>query len=221
LVTASDGHLALMATALAASALLLGTLAERLRRAGIPTELFLAAMLALSMAAQLALLLGLPLSSHLLFAVVAAAGAATVLSFAVLAQYFPKEVSGRANAALGVLNMGTAFGLQCLSGFIVALWPADGGRYPAEAHQAAVAAGLGLQLIALGVFFTPGRRLKPAPMATLSPGRSVSVKRRCRSLGRSTRHGHTRPSSRGAKEPPGPLPPRPRQLCAWVSLPPC
>jgi hypothetical protein len=61
--------------------------------------------------------------------------------------------------------MGTAFGLQCLSGFIVALWPADAGRYPAEAHQAAMAAGLGLQLIALGVFFTPERRVKPAPMA--------------------------------------------------------
>jgi MFS family permease len=89
---------------------------------------------------------------------VAAAGAATVLSFAALVQYFPKEVSGRANAALGVLNMGTAFGLQCLSGFIVALWPA-------EAHQAAMAAGLGLQLIALGVFFTPRRRLTPTPMA--------------------------------------------------------
>jgi hypothetical protein len=28
-----------------------------------------------------------------------------------------------------------------------------------------MAAGLGLQLIALGVFFTPKRRLKPAPMA--------------------------------------------------------
>jgi MFS family permease len=158
-------HLTLMAGALAASALLLGAVAERLRRAGIPTELFLAATLALSMTAQLALLLGLPVPSHVLFAVVAAAGAATVLGFAVLAQYFPKEVSGRANAALGVLNMGTAFGLQCLSGFIVALWPADGGRYPAEAHQAAMAAGLGLQLIALGVFFTPQRRLKPAPMA--------------------------------------------------------
>jgi hypothetical protein len=61
--------------------------------------------------------------------------------------------------------MGTAFGLQCLSGFIVALWPADGGRYPAEAHQAAMAAGLGLQLIALGVFFAPVRRLRPTPMA--------------------------------------------------------
>ena len=43
-----------------------------------------------------------------------------------LAEYFP-EVSGRANAALGVLNMGAAFGLQCLSGFIVSLRPADGG----------------------------------------------------------------------------------------------
>jgi MFS family permease len=159
------GHLTLMAAAVAASALLLGALAERLRRAGIPAELFLAGMLALSMAAQLALLLGIPVSSHLLFAIIAAAGAAIVLAFSVLAQYFPKEVSGRANAALGVLNMGTAFGLQCLSGFIVALWPADGGHYPAEAHEAAMAAGLGLQLIALGVFCAPRRRLKPAPMA--------------------------------------------------------
>jgi nitrate/nitrite transporter NarK len=107
-----------MTTALAASALLLGALAERPRRAGIPTELFLAGTLALSMTAQLALLLGLPVSSYLLFSIVAVAGATTALSFAALAQYFPKEVSGRANAALGVLNMGTAFGPHCLSGFM-------------------------------------------------------------------------------------------------------
>ena len=158
-------HLTLMAAALSASALVLGALAERLRRAGISTEMVLASTLALSMAAQLALLLRLPVSSHLLFATTAAAGATTVLSFAILARYFPKEVTGRANAALGVLNMGTAFGLQCLSGLIVALWPADGGRYPAEAHQAAMATGLGLQLIALGVFFIPTHRVKAAPMA--------------------------------------------------------
>jgi MFS family permease len=129
-----------------------------MRRAGITTELFLAATLTVSMAAQLALLLGLPVSSYVLFAVIAAAAAATVLSFAVLAQYFPKEVSGRANAALGVLNMGTAFGLQCLSGFIVALWPADGGRYPAEAHQAALALNLVLQAAAFAWFIRPQRK---------------------------------------------------------------
>ena len=151
-------HLTFMAVALAASALLLGAAAERLRRAGIPTELFLGGTLALSMAAQLALLLGLPVPSYVLFAVIAAAGAATVLSFAVLAQYFPKEVSGRANAALGVLNMGTAFGLQCLSGFIVALWPAEDGHYPAEAHQAALGLGLVLQAAAFAWFIRPERK---------------------------------------------------------------
>jgi MFS family permease len=158
-------HLTLMAAVLSASALLLGALAERLRRAGVSTELFLVGTLVLSMTAQLALLLGLPVSSYLLFAVIATAGATTVLSFALLARYFPKEAAGRANATLGVLNMGTAFGLQCLSGIIVAQWPADGGHYPAQAHQVAMAAGLVLQLVGLAVFFAPKRRAQPIPMA--------------------------------------------------------
>jgi ParB/RepB/Spo0J family partition protein len=110
-------------------------------------------------------ILGLPMPSVVLFAIIAAAGATNVLSFAILARYFPKEVAGRANAALGVLNMGAAFCLQSLSGFVIARWPADGGHYPAMAHQAAMATGLGLQLIALAVFFAPRRRLQPGPMA--------------------------------------------------------
>jgi hypothetical protein len=127
--------------------------------------MFLAGTLTLSMAAQLALLAGAPVSSHLLFAIIAAAGAAPVLSFSILARYFPKEVAGRANAALGVLNMGTAFGLQSLAGLIIAQWPADGAHYPAQAHGAALAAGLALQLISLAVFFTPKRRAQPISLA--------------------------------------------------------
>ena len=157
-------HLVLMAAVLSASALFLGALAERLRRAGVSTEVFLAGTLGLSMVSQLALLLGVPFSSHVLFAVIASAGATPVLSFAILARYFPKEVAGRANAALGVLNMGTAFGLQCLAGVIIAQWPSDGGHYPAQAHQVALAAGLGLQLVGLAIFLTPKRRLLPTPM---------------------------------------------------------
>jgi MFS family permease len=158
-------HLTMMAAVLAASALLLGAVAERLRRAGIPTEVFLAGTLCLSMAAQLGLLLGVPVSSFLLFACTAVAGATPVLSFAILARYFPKEVAGRANAALGVLNMGSAFGLQCLSGLIIAQWSAADGHYPAEAHEAAMATGLGLQLVALGLFLTPRRRAKQMSMS--------------------------------------------------------
>jgi MFS family permease len=148
-----------MAAALAAGALLLGAIADRLRRTGIPTELILAGTLGLSMAAQLALLLGLPVPSHLAWIIIAAAGAATVLSFAILAQYFPKEVSGRANAALGVLHVGAAFALQSLAGLIIAQWPQTDGHYPAEAHEAAMAVGIGLQLVSLGWFLTaPHRR---------------------------------------------------------------
>jgi hypothetical protein len=126
------------------------------------------------MAAQVALLFGLPVSTHLLFAIVAAAGATTVLSFACLARYFPKEVVGRANAALGVLNMGTAFGLQCLVGLIIAQWPVDGGHHPALAHEVALAAGLALQLVGLAVFLAPRRRPQPMPMA-LAVARAMGV----------------------------------------------
>jgi hypothetical protein len=54
--------------------------------------------------------------------------------------------------------MGAAFGLQSLAGFIIALWPASEGRYPAEAHQAALAIGLALQLAALAWFAAPRQR---------------------------------------------------------------
>jgi MFS family permease len=158
-------HLTAMAAALAAAALLLGALANRLRRSGIPTEIILAGTLGLSMAAQFALLLGLPVPSHLLWIIIAAAGAATVLSFAILAQYFPKEASGRANAALGVLHVGAAFALQSLAGLIIGQWPQTDGHYPAEAHQAAMAVGIGLQLVSLGWFLTAPRRRPQTSMA--------------------------------------------------------
>ncbi len=158
-------HLTIMAVALAGGALLLGSLADRLRRAGVRTELILMSTLALSMSAQLALLLGLPIPSHVPFAVISASGAATVLSFAILAQYFPKEACGRANAALGVLHVGAAFGLQSFAGLIIAQWPAADGHYPAEAHQASMALGLALQVASLAWFLIPKRRRPATHMA--------------------------------------------------------
>jgi hypothetical protein len=152
-----------MAFAVCASALLLGVVGKWLRRrCGVKTEWVLVGTLGLSMGAQAALLLRCPLPSYLLWSLIAAAGAATVLSFAILAEYFPKEMSGRANAALNLLHVGVAFVLQTTTGQIIAHWPHSDGTYPAEAHQAALGALFGLELAALA-WFVMVAALRPKP----------------------------------------------------------
>ena len=78
-----------------------------------------------------------PVPAYLPWAIIAAVGAATVLSFAILPEYFPKEMSARANAALNILHLGGAFLLQYVTGVIVSLWPPEAGHPPAEAYEAA------------------------------------------------------------------------------------
>jgi MFS family permease len=167
-------HLSVMAVSVCASALLLGMAADRLRRRGLKTELVLASTLGASMTAQVALVLGWPISSLVLWSVIAAAGAATVLSFAILSEYFPKHMSGRGNAALNLLHVGAAFVLQSASGFVIQQWPEAHGTYPAEAHQLAMGATVVLQLLAFAWFALPPQRL-PVPSMARAARRSLSA----------------------------------------------
>src|SRR5262249_29859797 len=132
--------------------LLLGLLARWLRGRGVKTEWVLVGTLGLSMGAQAALLFECPLPSYLLWSLIASAGAATVLSFAVLTEYFPKEMSGRANAALTLLHVVIASALQTGFGLVIPGWPPSEGSSPAVAHQAALGALLGLEMAALAWF---------------------------------------------------------------------
>ena len=70
-------------------------------------------------AAELALVLRLPVATAAPWAVIAAMGGATVLSYAILADLCGKEVAGRANAALNLSHMVGAFALQSMIGFVV------------------------------------------------------------------------------------------------------
>ena len=126
-----------MALALCGGALLFGILAERLHRHGVRTQAVLAAVGALFIAAQLALILRLPVPSYLVWAIVGSVGAATVLSFTILAEYFPSEIAGQANAALNILHIGGAFILQYAIGLIVDVWGSKAGHYPTIAYQTA------------------------------------------------------------------------------------
>lgn len=156
-------HLSVMATAVCACAFLLGIAVDRLRKSGIKTEGLLVGTFAVSALAQLALILHWPLPPLLPWTVVAAAGAATVLSYALMSEYFPKSMSGRANSAINLLHVGAAFFLQSATGCVLAQWPSADGVYSLEAHQAGMAIPLVLQLAALAWFTAPRRR----PLASM------------------------------------------------------
>jgi sugar phosphate permease len=141
-------HLLVMAIALSLGALLWGIAVDRLRRHGVGPRALLAFVATMFILAQSALILRLPLPSYVPWIVVAATGAGTVLSYATLAEYFPKELAGRANAALNLFHIGGAFVVQNMTGLVVQFWAPTDGHYPEIAYQTAFAFNVGLQIAA-------------------------------------------------------------------------
>jgi hypothetical protein len=86
---------------------------------------------------------------------VAAVGAATVLSFAILAEYFPKQLAGRANGALNLFHIAAAFVVQYATGVVLQHWIPQAGHYPEIAYQTAFALNLALQVVAWIWFMFP------------------------------------------------------------------
>ena len=141
-------YLLVMAIALSLGALLWGVAVDRLRQRGVGPRALLGLIAAMFITAQLALILRLPLPSYVPWIVVAAVGAGTVLSYAILAEYFPTELAGRANAALNLFHIGGAFVVQYMTGLLVQLWAPIDGHYPEIAYQTAFAFNVGLQVAA-------------------------------------------------------------------------
>ena len=61
----------------------------------------------------------LPVPSLLIWPIIAGSGAATVVSYAIVAEYFPTEISGQANSALNTLHISGAFVIQTAIGLVV------------------------------------------------------------------------------------------------------
>ena len=151
-------HLFEMSLALCAGAMALGIVADRLRRRGVGPDTLLGVAASLFIAAELGLILGGPVATDALWAIVAAMGSATVLSYAIMSELFPKEVAGRANGALNVLHIGGAFLIQSAIGVILQRWPVSPrGHHPAAAYAAAFGVMVVLQIAALAWFLLRGR----------------------------------------------------------------
>ena len=108
----------------------------------------------------------------------------TVLSFAVIADYFPREFAARANGALNLLHFGWAFAVQYGIGLVVGQWPSQDGHYPVAAYQTAFGLSLALQTATLVWFAMPwiqtlGKNLRgtfaDVPTVRNSPAGSSSL----------------------------------------------
>ena len=145
-------YLFVMAVVLGIAAWLFGRLAHRLSRQKAGLEKVLAVIATVFVAAQLALILRLPVPLPLSWCIVAAVGAAPVISFAIMGEYFPSEVSARANGALNTLHFGWAFVAQYVTGLVLEQWPQVDGHYPVIAYQAAFGLCVASQVAALAWF---------------------------------------------------------------------
>jgi MFS family permease len=162
-------YLFVMAVVLSIAGWLFGRLAHRLSRQNAGLEKMLAVIATLFVAAQLALILRLPVPLPLSWCIVAAVGAAPVISFAIMGKYFPPEVSARANGALNTLHFVWAFVAQYATGLVLEQWPQADGHYPAIAYQTAFGICVAIQVAALIWFVAP--RLRGEVGASMSGSR--------------------------------------------------
>ncbi len=162
-------NLLIIGLALACGAAGLGWISDRLKAHGIDREVALVAVGGASLIAMSALVTRLPIPPVLPWAIIAIAGAATTISYAILPGYFAASMSGRANAALNLLHLVTAFLMQFAIGGIIDLWPAVNGHPPAEAYRFALGVIAILQALALGWFVLARSRRAPPVFTVRHP----------------------------------------------------
>ncbi|WP_260293116.1 MFS transporter [Sedimenticola hydrogenitrophicus] len=158
--TAMADTLLLVAAAMVAGFLAMGTLAERLARIGVRPILLSAAGMLTFQCIQLLIILG-PAAAWLspVWIGFGFFGTTGIVQYAVLSQHYPRHLAGRVNTAMNLLVFVSIFVLQYAIGAIINLWPQVGpGQYPAVAYQMAFGFALMLQAGAFSWFVREYRR---------------------------------------------------------------
>ena len=158
-------HLFIMAVAMTASFPVIGLLTDTLfRRFAVRPVTVLGGGLICFLLVQIGLVAELTSITMLLWIAFGALAAFNSLSFAILSQHFPAELSGRANTGLNVMVFCCSFGAQYAIGAIIDLWPPLAGQgYQPAAYQAAFGTILAIEAMALVWFFVAGWLLAVKP----------------------------------------------------------
>ncbi|QGZ64422.1 MFS transporter [Paraburkholderia acidisoli] len=142
-----------------------GALARSFERRGVSVQLFSGVTMLLFVVVQALLAARVPLPPTLLWAAYGAFGGTGILTYAVLAEYFPPRLIGRVNTTFTLVIFVGIFVLQIAIGAALGHWPALDGHYPAIAHQTVWAVLVVLQALGAIWYFMPSRRTRTAAHA--------------------------------------------------------
>ncbi len=140
-----------------------GALARAFERRGVSVQLFSGVTMTLFVLVQVLLAARVSLPASMLWAAYGALGSTGILTYAVLAEYFPPRMIGRVNTTFTLVIFVGIFVTQIAIGAALAHWPALDGHYPAVAHQTVWAGLIALQLLGGAWYFMPARRASTEP----------------------------------------------------------
>jgi len=123
-----------------------GVAARGLQKRGVTVYAFCGFGMGLFVLVQVLMLARAPIAPALLIACYGVFGGTGILSYAVMAEYFPTHMIGRALSTLTLVLFILIFGLQVGIGAMLSRWPTQGGHYPAAAHLSVWGVLIALQI---------------------------------------------------------------------------
>jgi predicted MFS family arabinose efflux permease len=137
-----------------------GAAARSLQKRGVTVYAFGGFGMGLFVLVQVLMLVRAPISPALLIACYGVFGGTGILSYAVMAEYFPMHMIGRAHSTLTLVLFILIFGLQVGIGAILSRWPAQGGHYPVAAHLSVWVVLIALQIASAIWYILPSSVLE-------------------------------------------------------------
>lgn len=154
----SASVLFMVAIAMIAGFISLGSIAERLNRRGVPVITTAVAGMGTFLLVQSVLTFGPASWAQAVWIVFGFFGTAGIISYAALTQSFPVQLSGRVTTGINLLVFVTAFIAQWAIGVIIEMWPiASDGSYATQGYRAGFGMMLVIQIVALCWYFYAGR----------------------------------------------------------------
>jgi predicted MFS family arabinose efflux permease len=123
-----------------------GVAARSLQKRGVTVYAFCGFGMGLFVLVQVLMLVRAPIAPALLVASYGVFGGTGILSYAVMAEYFPTHMIGRAHSTLTLVLFILIFGLQVGIGAMLSRWPTQGGHYPVAAHLSVWGALIAMQI---------------------------------------------------------------------------